>query len=73
MHSPPFPLATLRGGCRRKEKEQQQEEAREQQWEDIYGFFFNLDLDSPCFGGEGVKEEHLKACARHRGIYIDFP
>lgn len=35
-------------------------------------FFLNiLDLGSPCFGEEGAKEQHLKACAQHREIYIN--
>lgn len=35
--------------------------------------FLNLDLDSPCFGEEGAKEQHLKACAQRREIYINSP
>lgn len=69
MHSP---CATAIRSWWRKEKEQQ-EDAREQKWEDVYVFFLNLDLDSPCFGEEGAKEQHLKACAQRREIYINSP
>lgn len=69
MHSP---CATAIRSWWRKEKEQQ-EDAREQKWEDVYVVFLNLDLDSPCFGEEGAKEQHLKACAQRREIYINSP
>lgn len=36
-----------------------------------YLWFFNLDLGSHCFGEEGAKEQHLKACAQDREIYIN--